>query len=258
MGLQLARALPSGLRVLGVNSVPVAGFLLADWSILTALAIYWSENVLGSLLLGVRLVLHRRWTRKRGYWEARVGGSRGSAASPQSGFIGGFLSTALLFCLAHGVFLAVLALVLPSEYQEIGVIEPGQLLAGVALVLLFLLGGFSIDLSSLRRWSFAEIQGVTERMLGRVVVVHLTILIGMLALGVTGRASALFTVFAGFKALVDLSTLLPRAQPAAAPPGWLVWLMGRLRSDRGEEFATFWRRSRERELQQVARNEEPV
>ncbi len=58
------------LQVVGVNSVPAFGVFAAGWTATTALALYWCENVLVILLVGLRLWLHRRSTHKRGHWEA--------------------------------------------------------------------------------------------------------------------------------------------------------------------------------------------
>src|SRR3954467_4920910 len=63
MKARLRRLLP----VAGANAVPVAGVFLAGWSAATALTLYWVENLVGSLLVAVRIGAHEALTRKRGH-----------------------------------------------------------------------------------------------------------------------------------------------------------------------------------------------
>src|SRR3954447_239841 len=59
---------PAVLLALLVNAVPLVGVLYFDWSAINVLVLYWFENLLIAICTCIRLVVHRRWTRKRGYW----------------------------------------------------------------------------------------------------------------------------------------------------------------------------------------------
>jgi hypothetical protein len=54
-------------QLAGLNAVPVLGVLGGAWSSATALALYWCETVLLSMLIAVRIELHRHATHKRGH-----------------------------------------------------------------------------------------------------------------------------------------------------------------------------------------------
>ena len=58
--------------------------------------------------------------------------------------------------------------------------------------------------------------------MGRIVVVHLTLIFGLMAVGLTDAPSALFGVFVVLKTMYSLSLVLPQWEPATPP----VWLAG--------------------------------
>jgi hypothetical protein len=219
------------LQVLGVNSVPAFGLLAADWTAATALALYWCENVLIALLVALRLWLHRRATRKRGHWEAHLSGPRRAGSST---FLSDFLTGALVFTGAHGLFLAIiLFLVIPKQFPEAGGLDLSALLQGVGVMSIFLLLGFFYDAIGLGSRTFAWVRRLAALVLGRVVVVHLTIIFGMAGMAWLGGPRGFFLVFAGLKTLSDLTAMTSSGRPESGePPGCL---MTPIRALAGEE-----------------------
>lgn len=208
-------------QVLGVNSVPAFGVLAADWTAATALALYWCENILIALLVGLRLWLHRRATRKRGHWEAHLSGPRRTGSST---FLSDFLTGALVFTAAHGLFLgAILFLVIPEQFPEAGGVDLSALLQGIGVISLFLLLGFLYDAIHLASRTFAWVRRLATLVLGRVVVVHLTIIFGMVGMAWLGGPRGFFLVFAGLKTLSDLTAMTASGRPETGdPPGCLM------------------------------------
>lgn len=82
------------VQTVGITSVPLGGFFVGGWSPATLLAVYWFENLFGSLLIAARIGLHWRLTRKRGHYQGRVDaqprrsgyGRPGGVASRGGGF----------------------------------------------------------------------------------------------------------------------------------------------------------------------------
>lgn len=221
-------------QVLGVNSVPAFGVLAADWTATTALALYWCENLLVVLLVGLRLWLHRRATGKRGHWEAGL--SSGARKARSGSFLSEFLSTALIFTGGHGLFLGlILFLVIPEQFPEAGGADPMALLQGLVAVAVLLLVGFFYDVIRLESRSFAWVRRLANLVLGRVIVVHMTIIFGMVGMAWLGGPRGLFLVFAGLKTVSDLSAMTAGSRPASGkPPGCL---MAPLRALAGEAKA---------------------
>lgn len=237
-------------QLLGLNAVPVAGFFGQGWSPGTALAIYWVEGLLVIFFVAARIVLHRRWTRKRGHFRApafhRQQARTVETAPVGSGsLLGGYLGVAIPFTLVHGLFLGLLLfLFLPREFgAEAGVVL-ADLGKGAVGVLAFLALGLAIDLVGLRERSFRSIEVATERAMGRIFVVHMTIIFGMAGAMFFHAPAALFGVFAGFKTLFDLGGAFPHRELALEPPRWAKFL-DRLPARDGETFSEHWRRTEE-------------
>ncbi len=246
------------LQVLGLNSIPVAGFLGEGWSPGTALAVYWLEGLFVILFVAIRIALHRRWTRKVGHFRVMSTGqsSAAGAGAPGSGsFLVGYLGTAIPFTLAHGLFLSLLLfLILPREFGPQAGVALDDLKIGALGVFALLLVGFGIDLVSLRERSFRWLELTTQRALGRIFVVHLTIIFGMGAMAYFHAPAGLFAVFAGLKTLVDLGGAFPQRELALEPPRWLRFL-DLIKTKDGESFSAYWRRTEVAEQEVRAENE---
>lgn len=242
------------LTTIAVNAVPALGWFVGGWNAGTMLAIYWFENVAATFFIGARIALHRRMTPLRGHfkYEARKGTERG----PASPFLSNFLTIALVFSAGHGIFLAAIVLVLSANGhgEEIG-LDWGEVGRGCGGVLLFLAVGFFMDLPGLRKRTFFWIEQMADRHLARVIIVHLSIIFGMLAVAMTDATRAFFGVFVGFKTMNDLATVLPQWDPEQ-PPRWLCRLMDRMpNAHPGMTFAEFWRKDKADEIERRMKNE---
>jgi len=243
----LGRILGRLLQVLGLNAVPVAGFFGEGWSPGTALAIYWVESVLVILFVTTRIVLHRRWTRKRGHFRAPSFSKQKQDAPPSpvgsGSLLSGYLVVAIPFTLVHGIFLALLLfLFLPKEFGADAGVSLVDLGKGTLGVLGFLVLGLAMDLVSLRDRPFRWLELFTQRAMGRIFVVHMTIIFGMGAAAFFHAPAALFGVFAGLKTLFDLGSAFPHRELSLEPPRWAK-LLDRLPGKDGESFSDYWRRT---------------
>jgi hypothetical protein len=245
------------LTQLGVIAVPAAGWFVIDWSGGTTLAVYWFETVATCLLIAARIVVHQRWTPRRGHFKYEAP-SADRRSSPSSSFVTGFLVKSLAFCAAHGVFLGVVLFMLNhNDKHQLADIDWRSVGLGCLSMFLFLVLDFVMDLLSLRQWSFLQIEQTAQRGLSRVVVVHLTIIFGLIGIAVTGASNALFGVFVVLKTVSALSLGLPQWEPAAAPK-WLNCVANRLPNVRpGQRFEKVWANDRAEEVERRDRNEQP-
>lgn len=264
MGRDVFQKAGAALAALGINLVPAGGWFLESWSGGTVLVIYWFENILASLLIAVRILLHRRLHPCRGHFHygAKPEGRQRATGS----FLSHFLPTSLVFSAAHGIFLGVIlfALTANGHGAEVGV-DWANVRQGILLVVGFLLLDLVADAPGLRQRPFRWVESLAERNFSRVMAVHLAIIIGMAAVPFTGANRAFFGAFLVLKSMVDLSSVIPQWEPER-PPAWLCGLLNRVpnaqRGRRGapgkaETFEEFWAADREAEANRKAANERP-
>lgn len=245
------------LAVSAIIAIPALGWFVEGWSGATTLLVYWFETLAGSLITAARILVHRRWVPKRGHF--RYEASTTNRHSPSSSsFAAGFLMTSLIFTAAHGLFLAaIIFLVGRNAEPELAEINWRSVGYACIAVLGFLCADFAFDLLTLRRWSFSQIEQTAQRGMSRIVVVHLTLIFGLLGVAITGASDALFGVFVVLKSMASLSFVLPQWEPAQ-PPTWLSRAMNRMPNVHpGERFEDFWAKDRTDERRRRERNEQP-
>ncbi len=256
---------PGVCLALLVNAVPVYGVLAGGWSAATLLVLYWLENLLAAVATCLRIAVHRSWTRKRGHYRGgQLGVATAEPAMSGRTFLGDYGTTALAFTLAHGVFVVGLTFVLAANHpgDDRWQLSLAQLRFGGAAVAALLGAGLAVDLPGLPAWSFARLRAHVQARLGRVLVLHLTIIFGMLAILFTESPFGLFFVLAGLKTLADVGgALASDAPPPARPPAWASRLVARVGGAAGHRAVGFdaeWRREVERAQRQAEADEEPA
>jgi Family of unknown function (DUF6498) len=247
------------ITALGINAIPAIGWFVGEWSAGTMLVLYWLETLIGTLLVGVRIVIHRRIRPSNGHWNYQAPqGEQQHTSSKRSTYLSAFLVPALVFTFAHGFFLAVLGGMMVAKKtltQEIR-IEPDNLLAGLIGIAVFQVIDFVADLIWLRTRPFAWIERLGQVSLSRVIVIHLTIIGGMAAVMFTGANRDFFGVFIFLKTMLNLSLVIPQWKPKT-PPLWLAKLMDRIGSPKykNTSFSEYWKSTDDQEEARVARNE---
>ena len=198
------------LVLIGVNAVPLWGVFRAGWSPATLLIVYWFENLASILFIAWRGVIHRRLSRKRGYFTDPAG-------TTPNNFLSDFVRTMLLFTVAHGYF------VIMASYLFFGRrLVVTDILRGASGIVVFLALGFAADLHGIRNRPFAWIRRLTQLAKSRMLIVHLTIVIGGFAAALSGAGMALFGVFIALKVLFDLASQAPEREVAVPSPRDLV------------------------------------
>jgi Family of unknown function (DUF6498) len=248
------------LTALGLNAVPAVGWFVGEWSAGTMLVLYWLETLIGALLLAVLIVLHRRVRPSKGHWNYHAPQGQAPQTSGRSTYLSAFLVPAIVFTIAHGIFLVVLGFMAIANHlsSEVG-INAHDLLAGLIAVGVFQGADFILDLINLRDRPFAWLERLGQITFARVIVVHLTIIGGMAAVMFTGANRHFFGVFIFLKTMLQCSLVLPQYDPKT-PPTWLSHLMDRIGSPKYKNttFAQFWKQTDDEEEARVARNEKPM
>jgi Family of unknown function (DUF6498) len=255
------------LQLLGINGVPAFGLFGAGWSPATVLALYWWETLITSLLLGLLIARHRRLTRKRGHYREQLQ----VAVTVQSGtgekrphkfgsFLSEFLTVSLFFTFVHGVFLAFILFMIGTAENGLGV-DRGALETAVPAIALLAVLGFAIDLIGVGDRPFGWLRKRSEGVIGRVMLIQLTIILGMVFMAARDKPMGFFSVFLGLKLMADIGAYLPQWNPKE-PPGCLTGVMNRIgRGDggpKGEDFAAYWKRTDSEKAAREDKDEEVV
>ena len=125
--------------------------------------------------------------------------------------------------------------------------DPEQL-RQAALALLVLQGlAFGVDLWSLDSWPAARVNERADHLLGRVALVHLSIIFGMFLFAWLERPIAFFGFFVGCKLLADLSSFLPKPTIDQGTPdraaAVAAAIMRHVPRHNGETFEEYWVRT---------------
>jgi hypothetical protein len=201
------------LFALLVNAIPAWGVFTLGWSVGVLLILFWLENLIGVLLMALRLHLHQRVSQDPFYADREAAPSM-TVNGKQVRFASharGFLSMALPFALAHGVF----ALMLPFAFaQEGGGTNAAlwtprwdDLKFGAGLVGLALLLDLLVDLPGLARRPALVVKAQADSRMGRVIVLHIVIIVGALAASQFESPYGMLAVMLGLKTLVDAASV---------------------------------------------------
>jgi hypothetical protein len=223
------------VRSLLLNSVPLYGVFVARWSWGTILALFWCENLIAGLLAILLMMVHRPLTRKSGY-----------AKSSLTEFILGFLMSNF----GVAAFLAVILCLWMADEPGAAIHLPA-LLKGLKVTSLLLLGWFVVDLSGLRKRSYAWVRGRADDAMAWTAAMLFTIFFGTMISAILKTPVAFFWVFLTIKLMVDVGAAFSPRTSLAEMPSWGPWLIGKItRSPLAEEEARQERETAERDAVQ--------
>jgi len=183
---------PSSIVLVLANLVPLAGVLFLDWRVLDILLLYWAENV----VIGAINVLRMAASREGDKW-----------------FMMPFFAVHYgFFCFGH--LMAIMGIFGPSEGTEEALqlffgMTPGEALksplwigiAAIAASHLYSYFGNFLGAGEFRR---ATLRKLMTRPYGRIVVLHVAVLLGAALIQWLGSPVAMLLVLIAAKIILDL------------------------------------------------------
>ena len=165
------------LFVLLVNAVPLYGVKELGWSASTVVVLYWFENLLTVFFTCARIALHRRLTRKRGYWRKGQLGTKINDKPSTAGLLGEYAAMAIIFTLAHGIFVGGFVLIAADHNSgdPRWAFSGTQFWQGAQWMAIALVADFLVDAATIRQRSFAWMRHYVGQRVGRVILLHLTL-----------------------------------------------------------------------------------
>lgn len=197
------------LFVLLANAVPLVGIQRFGWSATTVLVLYWFENLLIAGFTCVRIAAHRAITRKRGHWRAGQLGLLVNGKPSTSGLLGEYATMAFVFTLAHGVFVGMIAVFAGNKHPDdpIWQFSVVQFRQGATWIAAILAVELAVDLAGMKSLSYAALKSQVQARMGRIFVMHMTIILGMFAMTLTDSPFAVLYTLIAFKTLWELATI---------------------------------------------------
>jgi len=198
---------------MAINAVTIYGVFGLHWPVGTAIALYWSENVLRGILI---LALLSVWQ----LFSPRADDS--GIDTPGKFTVRKFLLFSVAFNAAHAVFLVVLLGFVVPRMSPAQHFDGGSFREGLIIVSILLAIELLVWLLGANRRSDDLVQQSANAYVRRVVVLQLTIVLGMFGIVLFDRPALLFASFAALKTVVDFSTPKRRSSAsdqATAPTG---------------------------------------
>ena len=204
------------VALLVANAIPLFGVLFLGWNVWTILTIYWLENgVVGAfnVLKMARAAAPEPTGRGAMLYNGRPVGSTAAAKTTLIPF---FLMHYGIFWVVHGIFVLTL-----PQFEAFGG-ESAGIRSDPFAVLLVLIGlgvshGVSYRYNYIGRGEYlrTSVSGQMAAPYGRLVVLHLTIIVGGLAIAMTGAPSAAVLILVLLKTGLDLGLHLAEHRPQA-------------------------------------------
>jgi hypothetical protein len=196
------------------NLIPLIGVLFFGWSVWNILIVYWLENG----IVGAFNVLKMATAQGTGQLEETTWGNRPVAETRKSMLISFFIVHYGLFWVVHGIFVLTLPFLFTGDPGSESGVDPATILfAAIVLGLShaasywwnYLHGGEYLRLSA-AQLMFAPY--------GRLLALHMTIILGAVAIGTTGAQSAAVAILVAIKIAIDLGLHLAEHRGEAQTP----------------------------------------
>jgi hypothetical protein len=202
------------------NAIPLIGVLFFGWSVWTILIVYWLENG----IVGAFNVM--KMARAQGDDDSAATGwsinGRPASGMAKAGLIPFFVMHYGLFWVVHGVFVFTLPLFASfgTDGPDIGP-APDVWTILLAVVALFISHGLSYLFNYIGSGEYLRTSPVGQMFApyGRLVVLHVTIIFGAIAISMTGAPVAAIVILVVFKTALDLALHLREHRGSGQPTG---------------------------------------
>jgi hypothetical protein len=199
------------------NLVPLIGVLVLGWSVWTILIVYWLENgVVGAFNVLKMLRAEGADTGDSAGW--RVNG-RPASSMAKASLVPFFVMHYGIFWVVHGVFVLTLPLFMSSMPGMAS--TPGADLGSilVAVIVLVISHAVSFRLNFIGNREYERVSPAAQMFApyGRLMILHITIIVGAMAIAFTGAPAAAIVILVLLKIALDLALHLREHRGDAGP-----------------------------------------
>jgi len=206
------------------NLIPLAGVVFLGWSVWQILIIYWMENgIVGAFNV---LKMMRAEGSDEGTSVSTTINGRSPAGESRASLVPFFCMHYGIFWFVHGVFVFTLLLLgaMATGGESSAAMMPDPLVLAFAVVALFISHGLSYRFNFIGGGEYRRVSPASQmfKPYGRLVVLHVTVILGALAISITGAAIAALAILVLLKIGLDIGLHLSEHRGtyvAPAPKG---------------------------------------
>jgi hypothetical protein len=200
------------------NAIPLIGAVFLGWNVWMILIVYWLENG----IVGVFNILKMlRAEGVDGALSSATMNGRPMSMAGRGAIVGFFVMHYGLFWLVHGVFVLTMPLFgsMGGDVDMLTGFDPFAIV--VAVIGLAISHAVSYWFNYIGRGEYLRTSAAGQMFApyGRLVVLHVTIIIGGFAIASTGAPAAALAILVGLKTLMDIGFHLAEHRKGAEPPG---------------------------------------
>jgi hypothetical protein len=202
------------------NLIPLAGVLFLGWSVWQILIVYWLENgIVGAFNVLKMLKAEGGYEESTSAWKVN---GRSPADMTRSALIPFFCLHYGIFWFVHGVFIFALPLfgaAATGDESSLGT-TPDPVVLLFAVVALFISHGLSYLFNFIGGGEYRRVSPAAQmfKPYGRLVVLHVTIILGAMAISITGAAVAALAILVLLKIGLDVGLHLADHRDLYVPP----------------------------------------
>ena len=195
---------PSVLWLIGVNLMPLAGVFVLGWEVAAILFLYWAENVVVGLFNILKMSKARGGTVRTNF----TVNDRPAQQTGRTWLIFFFLVHYGMFTLGHGIFVMILFGIPSGEFGWIA----------LSLLLLFVSHGVSYFSNFIGNGEYLRVsyQDLFIQPYSRIVVMHITIILGGFFVKGLGSPPAALAVMVTLKIAIDIFAHLRERRKSSA------------------------------------------
>jgi hypothetical protein len=200
------------------NLVPLIGVLFLGWSVWTILIIYWLENgIVGAFNVLKMLRAEGSDTSGAAGWSVN---GRPASSMARTSMVPFFIMHYGIFWFVHGVFVLTLPLFMGATSDQ-AAIDPGADPVAIiaAAIVLCISHAVSYQLNFIGNGEYRRVSPAAQMFApyGRLVILHVTIILGALAISFTGAPAAAIVILVILKTAMDLAFHLREHRGLIAP-----------------------------------------
>jgi hypothetical protein len=207
------------------NLIPLVGALFFSWNVWMILIVYWLENgVVG--VFNVLKMLKAEGAPGDAAANWRMNGRPVNDVS-KAGLVPFFVMHYGIFWFVHGVFVLMLPVFGSMESDAVDMVTGFQpLTIPFAVLALMISHGLSYWFNFIKGGEYRRVSAAGQMFApyGRLVVLHITIIIGGMAIAFTGAPAAAVAILVGLKTVLDVGFHLAEHRRIEPPPGMTITL----------------------------------